>query len=39
MTWPDIRRAETELGYTCKVTLEEGLQRFCDWYRAQEAGQ
>lgn len=39
MTWADIRRAETELGYTCKVNLEEGLQRFCDWYRAREAGQ
>ena len=32
-TWANIDRAREELGYAPKVTLEEGLGRFADWYR------
>lgn len=31
----DITRARTELGYTPAVSLEEGIHRTADWYRAQ----
>jgi UDP-glucuronate 4-epimerase len=32
-TWADINKAETLLGYTPKVNIEEGLKRFIDWYK------
>ncbi|NHK28456.1 NAD-dependent epimerase/dehydratase family protein [Parvularcula flava] len=31
-TWADISRARKELGYDPKVTLEQGLSQFIDWY-------
>jgi nucleoside-diphosphate-sugar epimerase len=30
----DITRARTELGYTPKVSLREGIRRTLEWYRA-----
>ncbi|MEZ4442718.1 MAG: NAD-dependent epimerase/dehydratase family protein [Polyangiaceae bacterium] len=32
-----IDQAAADLGYAPKVPIEEGLRRFVDWYRAQEA--
>ena len=32
-TWADISRARNELGYDPKVTLEQGLSKFIDWYQ------
>ncbi|MEM7327830.1 MAG: NAD-dependent epimerase/dehydratase family protein [Pseudomonadota bacterium] len=32
-TWADIERARSELGYAPKVTLQEGLMRFTDWFK------
>jgi nucleoside-diphosphate-sugar epimerase len=31
----DIARARTEIGYAPQVTLNEGIRRTLDWYRAQ----
>ena len=31
---PDITRAQSLLGWTPKITLEDGLQRTIDWFRA-----
>ncbi|HET6454756.1 MAG TPA: NAD-dependent epimerase/dehydratase family protein [Armatimonadota bacterium] len=31
----DITRARTELGYSPKVSLEEGIRRTADWYKEQ----
>ncbi|GGD17417.1 GDP-mannose 4,6-dehydratase [Aquisalinus flavus] len=31
-TWADISRARKELGYDPKITLEQGLSNFIDWY-------
>jgi UDP-glucuronate decarboxylase len=28
---PDIRKAELQLGYAPRVTLDDGLKRFLDW--------
>ncbi len=36
-TWADIKRAETELGWTPRVEIDEGLQRFLTWFREQSA--
>lgn len=33
VTFADIARAERDFGYAPKVRLEEGLQRFADWWR------
>ena len=32
----DITRAQTELGYAPKVSLEEGIRRTADWYKGQK---
>lgn len=34
-TWADITRVERELDWSPRVTLEQGLERFIAWYRAQ----
>ena len=34
-TWADIDHARKELGYAPKVGLDEGLERFVAWLRAQ----
>jgi nucleoside-diphosphate-sugar epimerase len=33
---PDVRKAETLLGFRPKVELEEGLQRTLAWYREKQ---
>jgi UDP-glucuronate 4-epimerase len=35
ITFADVARAERELGYAPKVPIEEGITRFCTWFRAQ----
>ncbi|HEV2022885.1 MAG TPA: GDP-mannose 4,6-dehydratase [Terriglobales bacterium] len=35
-TWGDISKAQTRLEYQPKVQLEEGVERFVEWWR--EAG-
>jgi UDP-glucuronate 4-epimerase len=32
-TWADISESRQGLGYEPKVSLEEGVGRFVDWYR------
>ena len=32
-TWADITKAKTRLGYEPKVQLEEGVERFLEWWR------
>ncbi len=34
-THADIALAKRELGFQCRVPLEEGLRRFADWYLAE----
>jgi UDP-glucuronate 4-epimerase len=34
-TFADITRAARELGWSPRVPFEEGIQRFCDWYRSE----
>ena len=34
-TWADVSRLNALCGYAPKVTLEEGLPRFVDWYRGR----
>ena len=36
MTWADVSKAQRLLGYDPKVTVEEGLSRFVEWYRRPE---
>ena len=36
-TWADVEKAKRLLGYDPKVGIEEGLQRFVDWYRTAGA--
>jgi nucleoside-diphosphate-sugar epimerase len=31
----DISRARAELGYNPSVSLQDGIRRTADWYRAQ----
>jgi UDP-glucuronate 4-epimerase len=33
-TWADIRRAKEDLGYSPKICLAEGIDRFAAWYRS-----
>ncbi len=35
-TFADVSRAKDELGYNPTVSLDEGLQRFVEWYRGPE---
>jgi nucleoside-diphosphate-sugar epimerase len=35
--WFDISAAKRDLGYTPKVSLEEGLHRLADWFKTSEA--
>jgi UDP-glucuronate 4-epimerase len=35
-TFADISKAKALLGYTPKVGLEDGLERFIDWYRREK---
>ncbi len=37
-TWADISRAHNELGWQPRVTLEEGLARFIEWFRERASG-
>ena len=32
MTWASIARAQAELGYQPRVSLEEGIRQFTDWF-------
>ena len=36
-TWADVSKAAAELGWSPSVGLDEGLDRFVDWYRRQSA--
>lgn len=36
-TWADIARAERELNWRPGIGIDEGLERFVDWYRRVEA--
>jgi nucleoside-diphosphate-sugar epimerase len=36
---PDASRAQVELGWAARTTLEDGLARTIDWYRLQLAGE
>ena len=38
-TCADLTRIRAAVGYEPKVSLEEGLRRFVDWFRAYRAGQ
>ena len=35
-TYADVSRARAELGYSPKVSLNDGLKRFAEWFRANE---
>jgi UDP-glucuronate 4-epimerase len=37
LTWADIAKARSILGYAPKTGLEEGLRRFVEWYKQQPA--
>jgi UDP-glucuronate 4-epimerase len=37
VTFADISRARAEIGYDPKTTIEEGINRFVQWYRDLEA--
>ncbi|MFI5290907.1 MAG: epimerase, partial [Polyangia bacterium] len=32
ITFADVSRSSSELGYAPKVPIEEGLRRFCEWF-------
>jgi UDP-glucuronate 4-epimerase len=36
-TWADIRRARQDLGYSPKISLAEGIDRFARWYQSYYA--
>jgi UDP-glucuronate 4-epimerase len=38
LTWADVSKAGTMLGYRPQTTLEEGLKKFVAWYRAADPG-
>jgi UDP-glucuronate 4-epimerase len=38
ITFADVGHAETVLGWAPTVAIEEGLDRFVEWYRAERAG-
>ncbi len=33
ITFADVNRAERELGYSPKIPIEEGIARFCAWFK------
>ncbi len=33
-TWADITKAQTDLGYSPKVEVREGVKRFVEWYQS-----
>jgi UDP-glucuronate 4-epimerase len=37
ITYADITKAKSMLGYQPKVKMEEGIRRFVEWYKAQRA--
>jgi UDP-glucuronate 4-epimerase len=37
-TWADVEKAHRLLGYDPKVTIEDGLTRFVEWYRSTGEG-
>jgi UDP-glucuronate 4-epimerase len=36
ITYADITKARSMLGYQPKVKMEEGIRRFVEWYKAQK---
>lgn len=36
LTWANISKASQRMGYHPKISLEEGLQEFVDWYRSAD---
>lgn len=38
ITYADVSHAKWELGYEPKVPIEEGLQKFCDWFKSTQSG-
>ncbi len=36
-TWADTSEAESKLGWTAKISLEEGIKKTVDWYRANKS--
>ena len=34
-TYADISKSQKELGYSPKVSLEDGIQKFVEWYRKE----
>jgi UDP-glucuronate 4-epimerase len=36
LTWADISKAGKLFGYRPKTSLEEGLKKFVEWYRAAD---
>ena len=37
ITYADVTEAARDLGYAPKVPIEEGIARFCTWFKAQHA--
>lgn len=37
-TWADVGKARRLLGYRPRIDIEEGTQRYCDWFREFHAG-
>ncbi len=35
ITFADVTRAGSELGYAPKISIERGLEKFCDWFRRE----
>jgi nucleoside-diphosphate-sugar epimerase len=38
-TYADITKSKTILGYNPEVSIEEGIEKFIDWYKRQEYAQ
>lgn len=36
-TWADVSKARAELGYEPATSFEDGVDRFCEWFRAEHA--
>jgi UDP-glucuronate 4-epimerase len=37
-TFADVTRAREALGYAPRISIEEGIPMFVDWFRRQRAG-